>query len=192
MKNNDQVVSDKVDGLNQVAWDNRVNDSPGSFKLSGQVLELLRQVDYPKGNAEALKCHSSTLVRFSKNEEAQKCLNKALSIFESTNDLEGVAVVCGYLGIIQRNWGNFSNSRELLQKSLKLTRRTGYLEVEGTTLYQKGVTYKYLGNYERALEYYHQCLYIKRATGFTLMEAYAINVTGAVNKPIRFLKPYWF
>ncbi len=180
MKSNDQGVRDKIDELNQSAWNIRVNDSPGSFKLSGESLQLLSAIDYPKGQAEALKCYGFALVRLSKNEEALKCLNEALSIFESIDDLKGVAVVYEYLGIIQRNWGNFSNSLELLKKSLKLSRQTRFLEAEGTTLYQTGVTYKYLGNYERALEYYHQCLYITRATGFTLMEAYAIHVIGAV------------
>ncbi len=180
MKNNDQSIKDKIDKLNQTAWDIRVNDSPNSFKLSGQSLEFLKDVDYPKGKAEALKCYGFALVRLSKNEEALKCLNEALSIFESLDDLKGVAVVCEYLGIVQRNWGNFSNSLELLKRSLRLSRQTGFLEAEGTTLYQTGVTYKYLGNYEQALDYYHQCLYITRATGFTLMEAYAINVIGAV------------
>ncbi|HEV8051551.1 MAG TPA: tetratricopeptide repeat protein, partial [Parachlamydiaceae bacterium] len=122
-------------------------------------MQLLSAIDYPKGQAEALKCYGFALVRLSKNEEALKCLNEALSIFESIDDLKGVAVVYEYLGIIQRNWGNFSNSLELLKKSLKLSRQTRFLEAEGTTLYQTGVTYKYLGNYERALEYYHQCLY---------------------------------
>ncbi|MEP6628776.1 MAG: tetratricopeptide repeat protein, partial [Ginsengibacter sp.] len=180
MKNNDQGIRDKIDELNQIAWDNRVNDSPGSFKLSGQSLELLRNVDYPKGKAEALKCYGFALVRLSKNEEAQKCLNEALSIFESLDDLKGLSVVYEYLGVIQRNWGNFSNSLTHLKKALELSRQTGFLEAESTTLYQTGVTYKYLGNYEQALDYYHQSLYISQSIGFSLMEAYAINVIGAV------------
>ncbi|MEO8111580.1 MAG: tetratricopeptide repeat protein [Ginsengibacter sp.] len=180
MKKNDQGIKDKIDELNQTAWDTRVNDSTGSFKLSGQSLELLKNVDYPKGKAEALKCHGFALVRLSKNEEAVTCLNEALSIFESLDDLKGVALVCEFLGIIQRNWGNFSSSLELLKKSLRLSRQKGFLEGEGTSLYQTGVTYKYLGNYEQALDYYHQCLSISRSAGFTLMEAYAINVIGAV------------
>ncbi len=180
MNNNDQGIIAKIEELNQIAWDNRVNDSPRSFKLSGQSLELLRDVDYQKGKADALKCYGFALVRLSKNEEAVKCLNEALSIFESLDDLKGLSVVYEYLGIIQRNWGNFSNSLILLKKALELSRQTGFLEAEGTTLYQTGVTFKYLGNYEQALDYYHQCLYITRSTGFTLMEAYAINVIGAV------------
>ncbi|MEP7228871.1 MAG: tetratricopeptide repeat protein [Ginsengibacter sp.] len=180
MKNNDQGIRDKIDELNQTAWDNRVNDSPGSFKLSGQSLELLKDVDYPKGKAEALKCYGFALVRLSKNEEALKCLNEALPIFESLDDLKSLSVVYEYLGIIQRNWGNFSNSLTLLKKALGLSRQTGFLEAESTTLYQTGVTYKYLGNYEQALDYYHQSLYITRSIGFSLMEAYAINVIGAV------------
>ncbi len=180
MNNNDQGIRAKIEELNQLAWDNRVNDSPESFKLSGQALELLRDVDYPKGKADALKCYGFALVRLSKNEEALKYLNEALSIFESLEDVNGLSVVYEYLGIVQRNWGNFSNSLILLKKALELSRQTGFVEAEGTTLYQTGVTYKYLGNYEQALDYYHQCLYLMRSAGFTLMEAYAINVIGAV------------
>ena len=60
MENNGQDIKDKVDELNQLAWDTRVNDSPGSFKLSKDSLELLKEVDYPKGKAEALKCMASS------------------------------------------------------------------------------------------------------------------------------------
>ena len=107
MKNNDEGIRDQIDELNKTAWDSRVNDSPGSFKLSGQSLELLKYVDYPKGKAEALKCYGFALVRLSKNEDALKCLTEALSIFESLDDLKGVAVVCEYLGIIKEIGGTF-------------------------------------------------------------------------------------
>ena len=71
-------------------------------------------MDYPKGKAEALKCHGFALLRLSKNEEAVKCLNEAHSIFESLEDIKGVAVVYEYLGIIQRNWRNSGLKNEEL------------------------------------------------------------------------------
>ncbi len=180
MKNNDQDTRDKIDELNQLAWDNRVNDSTGSFRTSQESLALLKKMNYPKGKAEALKCYGFALVRLSKNEEALKCLTEALSIFESINDLKGLAATNEYLGIIQRNWGNFAASLEFLKKGLALSQQAKFLESEATTFYQVGVTYKYLGNYDQALDCFNKCLSICRSIDYPLMEAYAINIIGSI------------
>ncbi len=180
MENNDQGIKDKIDELNQSAWDTRVNDSPRSFKLSAEALELLEGIDYTKGKADAFKCYGFALVRLSKNEEALKYLTEALSIFESINDLKGMAVANEYLGIIQRNWSNFGLSLELLKKALVFSQQAEFLESEATTFYQIGVTYKYLGNYEQALDSFNKSLSISRSIDYPLMEAYAINIIGSI------------
>jgi len=103
---NRHSLQEKVDELNQQAWDTRMNDSPKSFELSKESIALARSLDYKKGLSHGLKSLAFCLVRVAKNEEALPHLNEALSLFELLDDVAGQAVVNGLLAIIQRNQGD--------------------------------------------------------------------------------------
>ena len=171
---------DKIDQLNQHAWDIRVSDSTMAHSLSKEAVEQAKSINYQKGKAEGLRTLGFCFIRLSKHEEALEYLKESLSLFESLNDLRGQSTVYEYFGIIQRSWGNLGSSLELLLKSLGLSQQTDFAEAEITNLYQVGVTYKQLGNYEKALEYLYNSLSLARSTQFTLMEAYDINVIGSI------------
>jgi len=49
-----QAIREKIDELNQRAWDTRMNDSPKSFDLSKESIALARSIDYQKGLAHGL------------------------------------------------------------------------------------------------------------------------------------------
>src|SRR6478736_6316681 len=101
-----ESLREKIDKLNQQAWDTRMNDSPKSFGLSKESVALARSINYQKGLAHGLKSLAFCLVRTAKNEEAVPLLKEALSLFELLGDLEGQAVANGLLAIIQRNSGD--------------------------------------------------------------------------------------
>ena len=48
-------LKEKIDGLNQLAWEVRVNDSPKAFQLSEESVKLARSINYTKGLAEGLR-----------------------------------------------------------------------------------------------------------------------------------------
>ncbi len=177
---NTQVLRDKIDLLNQQAWDARVNDSPRSLELSRESVELARSINYHSGLAHGLKLFGFSYVRIAKNNEALPLLQEALTLFESLNDLKGQAVVNGYLAIIQRNWGNFGTALELLFKALGLSEQTEFVENIGTDHYQIGVTYKYLGNFEKALDSLYKSLSLYRETKQGLLQSYPLNIIGSV------------
>ena len=173
-------LKEKIDELNQQAWEARVNDSPRAFELSQQSVKLARDLNYPKGLAEGLRSLGFAYVRLYKNEEAAPLLRESLSLFQSLNDLKGQAVVYEYLGIIERNWGNLGSSLELLLKGYDLIRQVGAPDIEITCCYQIGVTYKHLGKHENALDYLYQALSLAKKIDFILMEGYAINIIGSI------------
>jgi two-component system, NtrC family, sensor kinase len=177
---NTQILQDKIDQLNQQAWDTRVNDSPKSLELSREAVQLARSINYHSGLAHGLKLLGFSYVRIAKNNEALPLLQEALALLISLNDLRGQAVVNGYLAIIQRNWGNFGTALELLFKALGLSEQTEFNENIGTDQYQIGVTYKYLGNFEKALESLYKSLSIFRETKDRLLLSYPLNIIGSV------------
>jgi len=179
-KGTTQPVRERIDELNQRAWDTRMNDSPKSFDLSKESIALARSIDYPKGLAHGLKSLAFCLVRVAKNEEALPLLSEALSLFELLDDLEGQAVVNGLLAITQRNSGDLVASLELSFKALELSHKIRFREHEGTELYFIGVTYKQLGNFEKALDYLYQSLHIFREDENRLFQSYPINIIGSI------------
>ena len=179
---NDTIGSsiEKIDQLNQQAWEIRVSDSNKSQAVSSEAVELSKKINYAKGKAEGLRTLAFCFIRVSNFQDALSCLNESLPLFESLNDLKGQSTVHEYFGIIQRGWGNFGASLELLFKALELSEQTNFIEVEVTNLYQIGVTYRQLGNYEKALENLYKSLSLAREVQFTLMEGYDINVIGSI------------
>jgi signal transduction histidine kinase/tetratricopeptide (TPR) repeat protein len=183
MMSNETVIAslkEKIDDLNQQAWEARVNDSPKAFELSSESVKLSREINYPKGLAEGLRSLGFCYVRLFKNDEAEPLLRESLSLFQSLNDLRGQAVIYEYLGIIERNWGNLGHSLELLLKGNELVRQVGPPDVEVTCCYQIGVTYKHLGNHENALDYLYRSLSLAEKIDLTLMVAYSTNIIGSI------------
>ena len=170
----------RIDDLNRLAWHTRVYDSPKSFELSKESVGLARRLNYQKGLADGLKTLGFCFVRVAKNEEALPLLNEAQSIFESLNDLEGLAVVYNYKAIILRNKGETGASLELAFKALELSRKIASRENEATDHYQIGVTYKVLGDFERALEHLYKSRSMFNEDNNQLLATYPINVIGAI------------
>src|SRR5829696_4357596 len=113
-----QLLEKKIDELNKLAWEARVYDSLKSSELSRESVALARSINYYSGLAHGLKSLGFCFIRTANNNEALPLLQESLKLFELLNDLRGQSVVYGYLGIIQRNWGNFGAALELLFKAL--------------------------------------------------------------------------
>src|SRR4030095_3799668 len=94
-----QSLKEKIDDLNQQAWEVRVSDSEKAFELSQESLKLARNINYQKGIAEGLRSLGFAYIRLYKNDEAAPLLRESLSLFQSLNDLKGQAIVYEYLGI---------------------------------------------------------------------------------------------
>ncbi|MES1213919.1 MAG: tetratricopeptide repeat protein [Bacteroidota bacterium] len=175
-----QSFSDKIDEINQLAWNTRVTDSNKSHSLSEEAVDLSEKIEYAKGKAEGFRTLGFCLIRLSKHKEAYTYLKQALDLFVSLNDTDGQAAVNEYFGIIERSWGNLGASLEFLFKALALSQQTSFGENLSTNYYQVGVTYRHLGNYEKALDNLYKCLEVSRSANFTIMVGYSINVIGSI------------
>ncbi|HEV7779716.1 MAG TPA: tetratricopeptide repeat protein, partial [Chitinophagaceae bacterium] len=173
-------LQEKIDQLNQQAWDIRVNDSPRSFILSRKSLELARSIHYKKGIAEGARSMGFCYVRLSKNDEALPLLDESLSLFKELNDFKGQALVYEYLGVIKRNRGDLGGALDLLFKSVALSQQTGSSENESIQHYQLGVVYKYLGNFGKALDSLFKSIAIHKENKNRLYQSYPINVIGSI------------
>ncbi len=173
-------LREKINQLNQQAWDIRVNDSLNAFTLCRKATEMARAIKYKRGIAEGTRTMGFCYVRLSRNDEALPVLKESLSLFEELNDLEGQAVVCEYLAVIKRNRGELGAALELLFNAVALSQQKGATENEAIHHYQIGVTYKYLGNFDKALDALFKSISIHKENKNRVYQSYPINVIGSI------------
>jgi len=175
-----QSLHDRIDRLNQEAFEIRVSDSNRALAISKEIVELAREAEYTKGLANGLRTLGFCHMRLSKNEEALIYLDEALHLFESLHDKYGQGYIYETYGIIQRNFGHYQRSLEFLYKGLELIQEVQSHEGETLSLYHIGVTYKYMGNLEKALECFLQSLSIAKKYNIVISESYSLNTLGGI------------
>ncbi|QHT71800.1 tetratricopeptide repeat protein [Rhodocytophaga rosea] len=175
-----QGKKEKIDALNQAAWDIRVTDSNQSFFLSQQAVDLATDIHYQQGLAEGLRTLGFCHIRRANYQQALVILQEALQLFIQLHHLAGQSDIYEYFGIIQRSLGEYAASLNFLFKSLDLRQSIPYREGESLAYYHMGVTYRYLGDYNNALKYFLFGLSIAREIGALMPKAYLLNNIGIV------------
>ncbi len=174
------ALKEKIDELNQHAWQVRVNESIQAHMLSKEAIDLAEQINYDRGKAEGYRTFAFSLIRLSRHHEAHEYCKKSLTLFESLNDLDGQASAYGYLGIIERSFGNYAASLEFLFKFSELAIQAGNKEAESLSYYHLGATYKYLGDYERALNYLLKSLSTGKLIDSWIAESGSLKLIGQI------------
>ncbi len=182
MLNDDDIknVYKKIDNLNSVADEMRVNDSTKAMTLSREAVELATEIHYEKGLARGLATLGFSYIRISQHEEAQNCLDKSYELFTSLNDKHGQCDILEYYGIIQRSLGNLEASLSYLFKALALAEEINYKKTESQCLYHVGASYRYLGKYDEALNYFLKSLDKARLINYSMVEGYCLNNIGLI------------
>ena len=181
-ESNYQDIKNKIDQLNQQAWDNRVNDSIGAHTLSKEAFELAESIGYTKGRARGYLTFSFSLIRLSKHHEALEYLDKALLLFEVLNDVEEQGNVWCYYGMIQRSFGNYPASIEYISKYVQIMQQVGNKGAESAGYYHLGVSYKYAGDNETALNYLLKALPFDNTQNnhYPFAKAYTLKQIGLI------------
>ena len=88
-----QLAKDKIDQLNEQAWQIRISNSIMAHSFCEEAVELSKNINYQKGKAEGLRTLGFCFIRLSKHKEALGYLNESLLLFNSLNDLKGQSTV---------------------------------------------------------------------------------------------------
>jgi signal transduction histidine kinase len=179
MPHEDELTK-KIDELNAIAWNNRVNDSQKTMQCSKEAIALSRSINYTRGLADALTLEAFCYIRTSDFEKAKASLAEAETIYTTEKNIRGLASLNEYKGIIERYHGNSAAALEYIYKALEQSRQISFEENETTNLYQIGVSYRQLANYDKALEYLYESLSLARTIKFVLLEGYNLNVIGSI------------
>jgi two-component system NtrC family sensor kinase len=171
---------EKIDLLNEQAWQQRVDNSNLAHQLSKEAIDMAEVIGYDKGRAQGYRTFAFTLIRLSRHHEALEYLNKAMPLFEKLHDFDGQGSVNGYFGIIERSFGNYARSLDFLFKFSSLAKQTCNIESQALAYYHIGTTYKYLGDYEKALQYLLEGLSLGRTIHSGMSESMTLKLIGQI------------
>jgi len=182
MHNDDDINNayEKIDKLNSLALEIRVNDSSRAMTISREAVELATEIHYEKGLARGLATLGFSYIRISQHEEALNYLDKSYELFTSLNDKRGQCDILQYYSIIQRSLGNLEASLDYSLKALSLAEETNYKESESQCHYHIGVSYRFLGKYEQALNFFLKGLDKARLINYSMVEGYCLNNIGLI------------
>jgi adenylate cyclase len=141
-------------------------DPPGAINLATEAKELSAKVDYPKGEALALKNVGLAYYFQGKYVETLNYWKQSLSIYEVIKDDDGIANLLNNLGAIYFNQGDNVKALEYYLKSLKIAEHIGNKEKIMMTLNNIGNIYSLKdATFDKALYYYEKALPICEQLG---------------------------
>ena len=150
--------TNKVKLLSDLCWDYRFVSADSALNFGKQALQLARELNYPKGIAQA--CNDIGIIFIDKAQylRATKLLNESLKIREQLNDKPGIASIYNKLGIIDQKQGRLKEALEHQIAALKIYQKLGQDKWIGYSLNNIAIIHQNLGNLDKAIEYHQKAL----------------------------------
>lgn len=141
-------------------------DPAGAINLANEAKALSAQINYPTGEALALKNIGLAYYFQGKYVETLNYWKQSLSVYESIKDEDGIANLLNNLGAIYFNQGDNVKALEYYLKSLKIAEHIGNKEKIMMTLNNIGNIYSLKdATFDKALFYYEKALPICEQLG---------------------------
>ncbi|MEO0049979.1 MAG: tetratricopeptide repeat protein, partial [candidate division WOR-3 bacterium] len=131
------------------------------FQNLQPVQSILEQILDPAlelGDPRRLNDLGLIFYKIGEPENARKCFEKAISLFEKSKDKIGYAMALHNLAMIHQHLGDYKKARELYEQSLKIFTDLGAKREQAAVLHQLGIIHQEQGEYDRARELYEKSL----------------------------------
>lgn len=150
----DKPDTNKVILLSNLCWEYRTVSADSALLFGSEALQLARQINYPKGIAQAYNDLGILFIDKADYKKAAGYLNESMKIREKLNDLPGMASLFNKLGIIDQKQGRLKEALENQISALKIYRKLGQDRWIGYTLNNIAIIHQNLGNLDKSLEYH--------------------------------------
>lgn len=145
----------KVNLLNEISYGLFSADANKAIVYGLQAEELAGKIKYPKGQAYALKNIGLGYYMQGMYHQVLDYWNRSLAVFESVNNLLGVANLLNNLGSIYYHQGDDATALDYYLKSLAASEKLGNELRIATALINIGAVYNNKkATHDKALEYY--------------------------------------
>ncbi len=169
---------EKVDSINQLAFEVRNTDTQRAILLSDEAQKLSSEINYPAGNAAALSNEAFCYVQITNYELALEKLFEALKVFEELKNEKGIAGVHYNLCLVYFRFSDFKNGMDSITRALHYYQKTNDLSEMARCFFQMGFLYHSQNDSTSSIEYLSQSLEINREVKNKAGEAAAIMGLG--------------
>lgn len=161
LKKHPQNDTTKVKLLSDLAYMYHLISPDSTLLLSKQAFAIAQKLNYPKGEADALKHWAIGSYMSSEYKHAISRNEQALAIYKKLNDKKGSGAVLNNIAIIRHNEGDFKTAIELYQQSLTIRKEINDKIGIAACYNNIGNTYSDMGNYSEALYYLYMALRLR-------------------------------
>jgi tetratricopeptide (TPR) repeat protein len=155
----------RVKILNALAYEFYLSSPERSMGYAYDAIALSHELDYPAGEAQALRQVGLVSWAQSNYASALKSFVSGLKLAERINDRQTIADITGNMGLVYHGLENYSEARAYHQRSLDLQRELKNVVRESVALNNLGDVERALKNYDKAIEYYSKAIKIRKADG---------------------------
>lgn len=155
---------EKIDMLNDAAWRLNSSNPDEALRLAEETYRLAISLNYKKAEADSLRTMSAVNWReFSNYEASLQQSQRALSIYQSLNDWEGLIQVYNSIGSAYTSLGKYQLALKHLFESQSLSIKHHHKNGEASAPIGIGRIYLRIGEYKLALDYFDQALVIGKS-----------------------------
>lgn len=163
-----------------------------ALKFLDNQLQLCRNANFKKGEAEALKIYGNALQNKGDFKASITYYNDALTIAKGISGEKLVPGILNNIGLVNYNLGNYAEALNNFYEAIKGAEKTKNANVKAATLNNVALIYFEQGKLEEAKEKYKEMLAIYQTLGNQGRVILALNNIGDVelkqNNPIEALK----
>ena len=170
-------LTDTIDQLNRLAWENRFNIQYRNQYLADleEAKKLAEEISYHKGQAYSDLNMAIHHFHNGQQKQAHRLILEILSWFQENEHEPGYSTILRYLGNIYYGLGDITAGIDYTTRALKAAEEQEFTEGIGEANNDLGLIYEADGDYEKALIYLNRAKTIKEEVGDLNGAASSIN-----------------
>lgn len=174
-----KVHIDALLQLSLISWQR------GAYIETVKQLENVEKLAIDNGfsdiGAEAIRLRGNALYDLGKKNKAEECYRKAQSLFEESQNQDGIARCLNNIGVLLAESGEYEGALELYEKALKIHQQSEDKVGISKCLNNIGEIYRSMANYEGAESLYQQSLHLDEELGDVYGQGIGWGNLGAVS-----------
>ncbi len=176
----DSVVEERIDLLNQLAWEIGFQNVDRAAELTLEAKALATERSYQKGIAFSGLNEAFGDYYFAQHQRALAGRREALDLFREIGERGGEANALFGLGMVHWSLGDFEKALQYMHESLDLFRELAHPTREAWVVTSIGGIYENLGNLDKALEFHNRSLELFCSLGDRNGEGRSLTGIGTV------------
>lgn len=152
---------EKVDYLNELAWEYRIIDVDKGLQFAQQANQLSDSISYSNGSVTSLNRKGVLLLNRGDYNQAISLYDTILNIETERKNIYGIARAQNQLGVIYKKIGNLNKSKKYYKSSLENFESINKEKLVAKLANNLGSIYKELGDGENAMLYYTKSLKVR-------------------------------